>query len=72
MSKANVKGNFAFEVLCGITETASTLGYDLILFNTNTTKQREKTYVQLCRKRRVDGVRLYRELERKIPILKKY
>lgn len=55
MSKENVKDNFTFEVLCGINETASTLGYDLILFNTNTTKQREKTYAQLCRERRVDG-----------------
>ncbi|MGW9103266.1 LacI family DNA-binding transcriptional regulator [Priestia megaterium] len=55
MSKENVKDNFTFEVLCGINETASKLGYDLILFNTNTTKQREKTYAQLCRERRVDG-----------------
>ncbi|AOH55001.1 LacI family transcriptional regulator [Peribacillus muralis] len=55
MSKENIKDNFTFEVLCGINETASTLGYDLILFNTNTTKQREKTYTQLCRERRVDG-----------------
>ncbi|MGW9019798.1 LacI family DNA-binding transcriptional regulator, partial [Priestia megaterium] len=55
MSKENAKDNFTFEVLCGINETASKLGYDLILFNTNTTKQREKTYAQLCRERRVDG-----------------
>jgi LacI family transcriptional regulator len=55
ISKESIKDNFAFEVLCGVNERASGLGYDLIVFNTNTTKQREKTYTQLCRERRVDG-----------------
>ncbi|MFE7083468.1 LacI family DNA-binding transcriptional regulator [Priestia megaterium] len=56
ISRESVKDNFTFEVLCGVNERASTLGYDLILFNTNTMMQREKTYTQLCRERRVDGV----------------
>ncbi|TDB50238.1 MULTISPECIES: LacI family DNA-binding transcriptional regulator [Bacillaceae] len=55
ISRESVKDNFTFEVLCGVNERASLLGYDLILFNTNTTKQREKTYTQLCKERRVDG-----------------
>lgn len=55
ISRESVKDNFTFEVLCGVNERASTLGYDLILFNTNTMMQREKTYTQLCRERRVDG-----------------
>ena len=42
ISRESVKDNFTFEVLCGVNERASTLGYDLILFNTNTMMQREK------------------------------
>lgn len=44
------------EVLAGVNEYVSGSSYDLILFNTNSSKQREKTYTQLCRERRVDGV----------------
>ncbi|MGD7008873.1 LacI family DNA-binding transcriptional regulator [Metabacillus sp. 84] len=55
-NKESVKDNFTFEVLSGINQCAAETDYDLVLFNTNSTKQREKTYAQLCRERRVDGV----------------
>jgi LacI family transcriptional regulator len=55
-TKESVKDNFMVEVLAGINEYVSGSGYDLVLFNTNSSKQREKTYTQLCRERRVDGV----------------
>ncbi|MCA1065853.1 LacI family DNA-binding transcriptional regulator [Rossellomorea sp. AcN35-11] len=55
-SKESVKDNFIVEVLAGINEFVSGSDYDLVLFNTNSSKQREKTYTQLCRERRVDGV----------------
>ncbi|MFM9279774.1 LacI family DNA-binding transcriptional regulator [Paenibacillus jiagnxiensis] len=56
MNRQNAKDQFTFEVLSGINEYASEQDYDLILFSTNSTKQREKTYSQLCKERRVDGV----------------
>ncbi|MDX5474404.1 MAG: LacI family transcriptional regulator [Bacillaceae bacterium] len=56
MNREGVKDNFTFEVLCGINEASAELGYDLVLFSTTSTKQKEKTYTQLCRERRVDGV----------------
>ncbi len=56
MNRANSKDNFTFEVLSGVNECISERDYDLVLFSTTTTKQREKTYSQLCRERRVDGV----------------
>ncbi|MTH54367.1 substrate-binding domain-containing protein [Bacillus mangrovi] len=55
-SKESIKDNFTFEVLAGINQYAAETDYDLVLFNTNSTMQREKTYTQLCRERRVDGV----------------
>ncbi|WP_044339852.1 LacI family DNA-binding transcriptional regulator [Rossellomorea aquimaris] len=55
-TKESVKDNFIVEVLAGINEFVSGSDYDLVLFNTNSSKQREKTYTQLCRERRVDGV----------------
>jgi LacI family transcriptional regulator len=56
MTPESVKDNFTFEVLRGIDQFVAETNYDLILFSTNSTKQREKTYSQLCRERRVDGV----------------
>lgn len=55
MDRASSKDNFTFEVLSGVNECISERDYDLVLFSTTTTKQREKTYSQLCRERRVDG-----------------
>ncbi|WP_226527212.1 LacI family DNA-binding transcriptional regulator [Metabacillus niabensis] len=55
LNRESEKDQITFSVLSGINECASELDYDLVLFNTNSTKQREKTYTQLCRERRVDG-----------------
>ncbi|MFY4775800.1 LacI family DNA-binding transcriptional regulator [Metabacillus sp. RGM 3146] len=56
MNRDDVKDNFTFRVLCGINDCVSSREYDLILFNTDSSRQREKTYTQLCQERRVDGV----------------
>lgn len=55
LNRESEKDQITFSVLSGINDCASELDYDLVLFNTNSTKQREKTYTQLCRERRVDG-----------------
>jgi LacI family transcriptional regulator/LacI family purine nucleotide synthesis repressor len=54
--RENVKDNFMIEVMSGVNDFASQNDYDIVLFNTNSSKQREKTYTQLCRERQVDGV----------------
>ncbi|ART75921.1 LacI family transcriptional regulator [Sutcliffiella horikoshii] len=56
MNREGVKDNFTFEVLCGINEASANSDYDLVLFSTTSSKQSQKTYTQLCRERRVDGV----------------
>ena len=56
MNRESVKDNLTFQVLSGINECVSVRDYDLILFNTDSSRQREKTYTQLCRERKVDGV----------------
>jgi LacI family transcriptional regulator len=56
MNSKSIKDNFTFQVLCGINECVSSKEYDLILFSTDSSRQREKTYTQLCQERRVDGV----------------
>ncbi|AGT31259.2 LacI family transcriptional regulator [Geobacillus genomosp. 3] len=55
LTKESAKDNFTFEVLAGVNEYVSEVDYDMVLFSTTSTKQREKTYTQLCRERRVDG-----------------
>ncbi|MDV2686212.1 LacI family DNA-binding transcriptional regulator [Alkalihalophilus lindianensis] len=56
ISREGAKDNFTFEVLCGINDRVAELDYDLILFNTNSAQQKVKSYTQLCRERRVEGV----------------
>jgi LacI family transcriptional regulator len=55
LARESTKDNFTFEVLAGVNEYVSEVDYDMVLFSTTSTKQREKTYTQLCRERRVDG-----------------
>jgi LacI family transcriptional regulator len=55
LARESAKDNFTFEVLAGVNEYVSEVDYDMVLFSTTSTKQREKTYTQLCRERRVDG-----------------
>ncbi|KAA0549027.1 LacI family transcriptional regulator [Bacillus sp. BGMRC 2118] len=55
-TKSSIKDNFMVEVMAGINDFAAETNYDLVLFSTDSTKQREKTYSQLCKERRVDGV----------------
>lgn len=56
LNRESEKDQITFSILSGINEAVSEQEYDLVLFSTNSTKQREKTYTQLCRERRVDGV----------------
>ncbi|MEH7306824.1 LacI family DNA-binding transcriptional regulator [Neobacillus drentensis] len=56
INRESEKDQITYSILSGINESVSEKDYDLVLFNTNSTKQREKTYTQLCRERRVDGV----------------
>ncbi|MDZ5471215.1 LacI family DNA-binding transcriptional regulator [Bacillus sp. 31A1R] len=56
LTRSSAKDNFTFKILSGVNEYLSNSGYDLVLFSTTSTKQREKTYTELCRERRVDGV----------------
>jgi LacI family transcriptional regulator len=55
LTRESTKDNFTFEVLAGVNQYVSEVDYDMVLFSTTSTKQREKTYTQLCRERRVDG-----------------
>lgn len=56
LTHSSIKSAFSFEVLCGISDRASELNYDIILFSTNPNKQKNKTYSDLCQERNVDGV----------------
>ena len=56
LSREGMKDNTVLNVLTGINEYCGEVGYDIILLNTSSAKQKEKTYAQLCRERRVDGV----------------
>lgn len=55
LDRGSIKDNFTFEVLVGLNKFVSESDYDLVIFSTTSSKQREKTYSQLCRERKVDG-----------------
>lgn len=56
ITRTSVKDSIAFEILCGMNDRAGELNYDLVLFNTDTQKQKMKSYKALCLERGVDGV----------------
>lgn len=56
LNQEGAKDHFMFDILNGLNHKASNAGYDLVLFSTDSAKQRVKSYTQLCRERRVDGV----------------
>jgi DNA-binding LacI/PurR family transcriptional regulator len=56
LSLSGAKDMFTYEIMCGINDSSSEKGYDLILFSTNSAKQKAKSYSQLCRERQVEGV----------------
>ncbi|QOR64623.1 LacI family DNA-binding transcriptional regulator [Cytobacillus suaedae] len=56
LNRGSIKDNFTFEVLVGLNQYVGETDYDLVIFSTTSSKQREKTYSELCRERRVDGV----------------
>src|SRR5690625_1523735 len=47
---------FVMEVMSGINGYVSETNYDLILFNTDSSEQKNKSYTELCMERRVQGV----------------
>ncbi len=55
LNQSSAKDNITFGILAGINKFVGESGYDIVLFSTTSTKQREKTYTQLCKERRVDG-----------------
>lgn len=56
ITRTSVKDNMAFEILCGMSDRAGELDYDLVLFSTTSQKQKMKSYKSLCLERGVDGV----------------
>lgn len=56
LNRSGAKDMFTYEVMCGINDSASDEGYDLILFSTNSVMQKQKSYTQLCKERQVEGV----------------
>lgn len=56
LKRESTKDNIMFETLCGISDFLATSDYEFVLLSTTTSKQRNKTYKQLCTERQLDGV----------------
>lgn len=56
LKRSGVKDNFLFETLCGAMDQLQNLEYELVVLTTTTSKQRNKTYQQLCNERNLDGI----------------
>jgi len=48
LKRESVKDNFMFETLCGVSDELSDLDYEFVLLSTTTSKQKTKTYGQMC------------------------
>ncbi|MCF8001443.1 MAG: LacI family transcriptional regulator [Halanaerobiales bacterium] len=53
--KIREEENFGFKFLTGILEESNKRGYDILLFSTNSDLIKEKSYLKLCRERKVEG-----------------
>lgn len=53
--KVREEENFGFKFLTGILEASNRMGYDILLFSTNSDLLKEKSYLKLCRERKVEG-----------------
>ncbi|EPC8412014.1 LacI family DNA-binding transcriptional regulator [Bacillus thuringiensis] len=56
LQRESVKDNFMFETLCGVSGYLAKTDYEVVVLNTTTSKQRNKTYKQICAERQLDGV----------------
>ncbi|WP_002151099.1 LacI family DNA-binding transcriptional regulator (plasmid) [Bacillus mycoides] len=56
LTRESVKDNFMFETLCGISGYLAETDYEVIVLSMTTSKQRNKTYKQICAERQLDGV----------------
>lgn len=55
LAYSEVKSHFGYEILCGINDRANEKNYDILFFSTTPTKQRMRSYYDLCKERNVDG-----------------
>jgi LacI family transcriptional regulator len=56
LKRESTKDNFMFETLCGVSDFLASSAYEFVLLSTTTSKQRNKTYNQICTERQLDGV----------------
>ncbi|WP_042351114.1 LacI family DNA-binding transcriptional regulator [Bacillus massiliigorillae] len=56
LKRSGVKDNFLFQTLCGAMDQLQNMEYELVVLTTTTSKQRNKTYQQLCNERNLDGI----------------
>ncbi|MCF8009302.1 MAG: LacI family transcriptional regulator [Halanaerobiales bacterium] len=54
--KIKEEENFGFKFLTGILEESNKRGYDILLFSTNSDLIEDKSYIKLCKERKVEGV----------------
>lgn len=52
----STKDNFMFQTLCGVSDYLSSSSYEFVLLSTSTSKQKNKTFNQMCAERQLDGV----------------
>lgn len=52
----NRKDNFTYEVLYGVLDRSSSLGYECIVVSIDSQENRKKTFDQICQERMIDGV----------------
>lgn len=55
IKRESIKDQFMFEILCGVSDFLAKTEYEFVLLSTTTTKQKNKTYKQICAERQLDG-----------------
>lgn len=56
LTRSRTGHDLTFNIICGVNDRATEAGYDLVLSTTDPSRQEQVPYMELCRRRQLDGV----------------
>ena len=56
LTRSRTGHDLTFNIICGVNDRATAADYDLVLSTTDPSRQEQVPYMELCRRRQLDGV----------------
>lgn len=56
LTRSRTGHDLTFNIICGVNDRATEAGYDMVLSTTDPSRQKQVPYMELCRRRQLDGV----------------